>query len=46
MANTTTKSFEVLERFTFVDGVRLAYVRYVIDARGEARCVAVREVLK
>lgn len=38
----TTQTVEVLERFTFVDGIRWAYVTYVIGS-GERRCVAVRE---
>jgi len=37
------KSFEVLEPYSFIDGRRLAYVRYII-VKGEARCIGVREV--
>lgn len=38
--------FEVLEPFNFADGRRLAYVRYVISANGEARCIDAREAFK
>lgn len=36
---------EVLEKFTFVDGIRWAWVSYRIGA-GERRCVGVREVVQ
>jgi hypothetical protein len=44
MKRNETKTVEVLERFSFTDGTRFAYVTYRISVTGERQCVSVREV--
>jgi hypothetical protein len=43
LEETEMKTVEVFELFTFLDGVRYAWVIWVIGD-GERRCIAVREV--